>query len=120
MITKRQTKLQHAVSALARISFLDMKASSSLADAVQIAEQALRDIDRDELLIRVQTDDANKILLRVGSAAGNEAIARELIPYVQQLIDAIAVDEGSAPIAWAEWSLTPRNRPAEQPPPADR
>jgi hypothetical protein len=110
-MNRKQGKLKQAVEALATISFLDTDPRSSLADAVKIAEQALKDIERDS--VRVSLDHRKgKAHIYIQSAAGNEAIVREIAPLVKQMIDAAA----GRPIVWAEekyYSGTSAHAPGE-------
>lgn len=100
-MSRRGTKLQRAVHALASISFLDQDDKSQLADAIKLAEEALRDIDRDEMRITMKTDEpAGKITMCVSSAAGNSARSKELAPLFIDVIDSIVEAQGGKPVEW--------------------
>lgn len=97
----KKSKLQEAIHALAQISFLDLDASSTLADAVRIAEEALRSIDRDEARVILRTDeDSHKLTVQVASAAGNPELAAELAPLVTQLLDSVNEAQGGTAFEW--------------------
>jgi hypothetical protein len=96
-----KVRLARAIAALESISFLDMNPDVDLSDAVALAEAALRDIDRDHLLIIADTkSQPNQLTVHVVSAAGNDALVREIAPRVQALFDTLAVEVGSKPFVW--------------------
>ena len=102
-MAKRRTKLQEAIHALALISFLDMDSKSTLADAIKIAENALRAIDRDEMRVTLATNTPeNKAHLYIASASGNEAHVHELTPLIIDLLDSIVEAQVNQPIDWGE------------------
>lgn len=101
-MTKRNTKLDRAIHALGEISMLDQNKDATVIDAVQIAEQALRDIDRDVLSVFLRRTIKGGLKVHINSAAGNEAIARTLIPLVQSILDDFAVGIDGKPIKWGK------------------
>lgn len=101
------TKLERAIEALTEISFLDTDPANQLTDAVKLAEQALRDIQKDKVLITVHAESNNKLTVKIASAAGNMELVKELYPRVQSLLNAIAIEEGNEPITWEPPSAPP-------------
>jgi acetylornithine/succinyldiaminopimelate/putrescine aminotransferase len=97
--SKKPTKLRAAVHALAQISFLDAQPDATLSDAVKLAEEALRAIERDELLVVMDT--THGVSIRVHSAAGNKAVAREFAPLVTDLINSVIEAEGHTLPTWS-------------------
>ena len=101
-MSRRNMKLDRVVHALGEISLLDQRSDATVIDAVRLAEQALRDIERDSLHITLRRTRKGGLAVHISSAAGNESIVREVLPHVQALLDGIAVELGGKPIKWGK------------------
>lgn len=101
-MSKRNTKLDRAIHALGEISMLDQSKDATVIDAVQIAERALRDIERDVLSVFLKRTIKGGLQVHINSAAGNDAIARALIPLVQSILDDFAVGIDGRPLKWGK------------------
>lgn len=101
-MSKRNTKLDRAIHALGEISMLDQSKDATVIDAVKIAEQALRDIERDVLSVFLKRTIKGGLRVHINSAAGNESIARTIIPLVQSILDDFVVGIDGKPIKWGK------------------
>lgn len=101
-MSKRNTKLDRVIHALGEISMLDQRKDATVIDAVQIAEQALRDIERDVLTIYLRRSVKGELKVHILSAAGDEAIARTVIPLVQSILDDFITGIDGKPVKWGK------------------